>query len=58
MYLSDFFTTSANLSGIPAISVPVGTNKNGLPIGMHLQTNSWEEAKLFRYAKKILEFYK
>jgi len=55
MYLSDLFTTSANLSGIPAISIPVGTNENGLPIGMHIQTNSWEETKLFRYAKKIME---
>ena len=54
MYLSDFFTTSANLSGIPGISIPMGNNENGLPIGMHLQTNSWEEAKLFRYAKKIM----
>ena len=55
MYLSDFFTTSANLSGNPGISIPVGFNKDGLPIGMHFQTNNFEEAKLFRYAKKIME---
>jgi aspartyl-tRNA(Asn)/glutamyl-tRNA(Gln) amidotransferase subunit A len=54
MYLSDFFTTSANLSGIPAISIPMGSNEDGLPVGMHIQTNSFEEAKLFRYAKKIM----
>ena len=55
MYLSDFFTTSANLSGIPAISIPMGFNENGLPVGMQIQANNWEEAKLFRYAKKIME---
>jgi aspartyl-tRNA(Asn)/glutamyl-tRNA(Gln) amidotransferase subunit A len=54
MYLSDFFTTSANLSGIPAISVPTGFAKNGLPIGMQLQANSWEEEKLFRFAKLLM----
>ena len=55
MYLSDFFTTSANLSGVPAISIPSGFNENGLPVGMQIQVNSWEESKLFRYAKKIME---
>jgi len=53
MYLSDFFTTSANLAGIPAISIPVGTGKNNLPIGMQLQANSFEEEKLFRFAKQL-----
>ncbi|MCL2039433.1 MAG: Asp-tRNA(Asn)/Glu-tRNA(Gln) amidotransferase subunit GatA [Bacteroidetes bacterium] len=55
MYLSDFFTTSANLSGVPAISIPVGFNDKGLPIGMQIQVNSGEEAKLFKYAKAIME---
>jgi aspartyl-tRNA(Asn)/glutamyl-tRNA(Gln) amidotransferase subunit A len=55
MYLSDFFTTSANLSGCPAISIPVGTNEKGLPVGMQIQTNNFEEAKLFKYAKKIMK---
>ncbi len=53
MYLSDFFTTSANLSGIPAISLPLGKSKAGLPIGMQLQANLFEEEKLFAYSKKI-----
>ena len=52
MYLSDFFTTSANLAGIPAISLPLGTDNNNLPIGMQLQANSLEEEKLLRFAKQ------
>jgi aspartyl-tRNA(Asn)/glutamyl-tRNA(Gln) amidotransferase subunit A len=52
MYLSDFFTTSANLAGIPAISLPMGTDSNNLPIGMQLQANSFEEEKLFQFAKQ------
>jgi aspartyl-tRNA(Asn)/glutamyl-tRNA(Gln) amidotransferase subunit A len=56
MYLSDFFTISANLSGIPAISIPAGFGENDLPIGMQLQANSWEEEKLVRYSKALLNF--
>lgn len=37
MWLSDFFTVSANIAGIPAISIPSGTDASGLPIGMQLQ---------------------
>lgn len=36
MYLSDFFTVSANLSGIPAISMPFSNDENGMPIGIQL----------------------
>lgn len=54
MYLSDFFTTSANLAGIPAISIPVGVSEGGLPIGMQLQTNIFEEEKLFNFAHNLL----
>jgi aspartyl-tRNA(Asn)/glutamyl-tRNA(Gln) amidotransferase subunit A len=50
MYLSDIFTISANLSGIPAISIPCGFSKDGLPIGLQLMTNIFEEEKLFRIA--------
>jgi aspartyl-tRNA(Asn)/glutamyl-tRNA(Gln) amidotransferase subunit A len=56
MYLSDFFTTSANLAGNPAISIPLGTGANNLPIGMQLQANSWEEEKLFRFSKLLMNF--
>ncbi len=47
MYLGDSFTVPMNLSGIPAISVPLGKSRNGLPIGMQFASNSFEENKLF-----------
>ncbi|MBP9152472.1 MAG: Asp-tRNA(Asn)/Glu-tRNA(Gln) amidotransferase subunit GatA [Flavobacteriales bacterium] len=54
MYLEDIFTVMANLVGIPAISVPVGT-KNGLPFGMQLMADEFDEAEMFSAAKYIME---
>ena len=50
MYLSDIFTISCNLAGIPGISVPCGMTSDGLPIGLQLLAPSMEEARLFRAA--------
>jgi aspartyl-tRNA(Asn)/glutamyl-tRNA(Gln) amidotransferase subunit A len=50
MYLSDIYTVSANLSGIPAISVPCGLSVEGLPIGLQLQTKHWSESELLNLA--------
>ncbi|MCH8810818.1 MAG: Asp-tRNA(Asn)/Glu-tRNA(Gln) amidotransferase subunit GatA [Gemmatimonadetes bacterium] len=49
MYLADVFTVTANLAGLPAISVPVGTS-DGLPVGGQLIAPKWREATLFRAA--------
>ena len=46
MYLSDVFTVSANLAGIPAISVPIGKDSNSLPIGLQLMGRQFEEEKI------------
>lgn len=46
MYLSDIYTVSANLAGVPAISVPCGLSGNGLPIGVQLIGNFWGEGTL------------
>lgn len=54
MYLEDIFTVMANLVGIPAISVPLGT-KEGLPYGMQVMANRFEEEQMFAYAKYITE---
>lgn len=51
MYLSDIYTTSANLAGIPGISIPVGNDANGLPIGMQLLSDQFNEKILLQTAK-------
>lgn len=50
MYLTDINTITANLSGIPAISVPFAISSGGLPIGIQIFANSFEEQKLLRAA--------
>jgi aspartyl-tRNA(Asn)/glutamyl-tRNA(Gln) amidotransferase subunit A len=50
MYLADVFTVSANLAGIPAISVPCGATTTGLPIGMQFLARAWDEASILRAA--------
>lgn len=50
MYLSDIYTISVNLAGIPAISIPCGF-ANGLPIGLQLMGKPFDEGNLFRLAR-------
>jgi aspartyl-tRNA(Asn)/glutamyl-tRNA(Gln) amidotransferase subunit A len=50
MYLADIFTVSANLAGIPAISVPCGFSREGLPIGFQLAARMFDEATILRVA--------
>lgn len=50
MYLTDIFTISANLAGIPGISLPYGMSVNGLPIGIQLLGNYFEEETILRVA--------
>jgi len=50
MYLSDIFTISTNLAGIPGISVPCGFTKGGLPIGAQFLAGHFEEGKLIQIA--------
>jgi len=53
MYLEDIFTVQAPIAGIPAISVPMGNHSNGLPMGLQLMTDYFEEARLFNLAATI-----
>ena len=48
MYLSDIYTISANLAGIPGLSIPSGKDKNGIPIGMQLLGGCFKEKTLLR----------
>jgi aspartyl-tRNA(Asn)/glutamyl-tRNA(Gln) amidotransferase subunit A len=50
MYLSDIFTISSNLAGIPGISVPCGFTSGGLPIGVQFLAGHFEEGKLIQIA--------
>lgn len=52
MYLNDIYTVSANLAGVPALSVPCGLSSDGLPIGVQLVGNFWSEALLLNLAHK------
>jgi aspartyl-tRNA(Asn)/glutamyl-tRNA(Gln) amidotransferase subunit A len=50
MYLSDIFTIPCNLAGLPGLSLPCGFNKQGLPIGLQILANHFQEEKIFRVA--------
>lgn len=52
MYLNDIYTVSANLAGVPAISIPCGLSANGLPIGTQLIGNFWSEGLLLNLAHR------
>ncbi|MEZ5307354.1 MAG: Asp-tRNA(Asn)/Glu-tRNA(Gln) amidotransferase subunit GatA [Pyrinomonadaceae bacterium] len=56
MYLNDIYTASANLAGIPGLSVPCGLSSEGLPIGLQLLGDHWSESTLlnigYRFEKE------
>lgn len=51
VYLSDIYTISANLAGLPGISIPCGFSRSGLPIGLQLQGKPFDEERLLRAAR-------
>lgn len=55
MYLEDIFTVQANLSGNPAISLPLETHSNGLPIGLHIMADHFKETELLSFSKYLLK---
>jgi aspartyl-tRNA(Asn)/glutamyl-tRNA(Gln) amidotransferase subunit A len=55
MYLEDIYTVQANLCGIPAISLPLGTNNDNLPFGIQLMANRSEDAKLLAFSKQLMD---
>lgn len=54
MYLADIYTVLANLVGVPAISLPMAKNSEGLPIGLQLMAEKHEDAKLFAFSKALM----
>jgi aspartyl-tRNA(Asn)/glutamyl-tRNA(Gln) amidotransferase subunit A len=53
MYLEDIFTVQANITGVPAISVPTGKTGTGLPFGIQLMGRDFEESQLFALATLV-----
>jgi aspartyl-tRNA(Asn)/glutamyl-tRNA(Gln) amidotransferase subunit A len=50
MYLSDIYTISANLAGLPALSLPCGFDRQGMPIGMQIIGKRFDESTVLRVA--------
>lgn len=50
MYLSDYFTVAVNLAGLPALSLPIDSTADGLPIGLQIIAPPFEEARMFNLA--------
>ena len=50
MYLSDIYTITGSLAGIPCLSVPCGNTRDGLPVGLQILTKHFDEATMFRLA--------
>ncbi len=51
MYLSDIYTITGDLAGIPCMSVPCGKTREGLPVGLQIFTRHFEESEMFRLAE-------
>ncbi len=57
MYVADLFTVLASVAGIPAISIPLGKDKNGLPIGIQIMSDSFREDKIFAFSMYLTDLY-
>jgi aspartyl-tRNA(Asn)/glutamyl-tRNA(Gln) amidotransferase subunit A len=55
MYLEDLYTVQASVSGVPAISLPNGKDKQGMPIGLQVIANSFKEAELYAFSNYLTE---
>jgi aspartyl-tRNA(Asn)/glutamyl-tRNA(Gln) amidotransferase subunit A len=55
MYLADIYTVIANLAGIPAISLPLFTHSNGMPFGLQVMANRFDEVSLLQVSNLISE---
>lgn len=55
MYLADIYTVQANMAGIPAISLPLGTHQNGMPFGIQMMAAQFQESSLFAFSQYLIE---
>lgn len=54
MYMADLFTVQASVTGLPAISLPIGKDTENMPVGIQIMTNAFDEAKLFAFSKMLM----
>lgn len=55
MYLADIYTVQANITGLPAVSVPLGKHSNGMPYGIQIIGNKFSEAELMAFAEYLMK---
>ena len=53
MYLNDVFTVSVNLAGLPGMSIPMGLSAHGLPLGLQLIGQAFDEQRIFQVASAL-----
>lgn len=56
MYKADIMNSSVNLAGLPAMSIPAGCDKKGLPIGLQITAKAFDEARLFKFCEILGEW--
>ena len=54
MYLSDIYTVTANLAGVPGLAVPIGAHATGLPMGLQILGNTFDESRLLRLGDLVM----
>lgn len=55
MYLADLFTVQASVAGVPSISIPNGKDSDGMPFGLQIMANFFEEEKLYAFSNTMLK---
>jgi aspartyl-tRNA(Asn)/glutamyl-tRNA(Gln) amidotransferase subunit A len=55
MYLADLFSVQANVAGVPAIVIPCGADQQGLPIGLQVIADDFEESKLLHFSDSLIK---
>ncbi len=57
MYLEDIFTVQANITGLPAISLPLGKHSNGMPFGIQLMGRKYDETTLLAFSEELMNIH-
>ncbi len=55
MYLADIYTVMANLVGIPAVSIPLFKHSNGMPFGLQVMANRFDEVSLLKVSQQLMK---